>query len=273
MTGVSQHRGTITVGRHPMVADASPASQTCTGPRGPCEPLLACSRGVDECASAKVDGAWADAAVRRPSAPKDLVAAAANPPLRNADDESEEFDDERTNTQARRPWAQAVLREYLASRDPDYQLSPENSWIGRLSGQQARFLQELPYTLSLPSLNALVVHAGLVPGQGLATSPRNMVSMRNLLVRDPWEQGGILGVSNECEGSVPWGSLWNGPAHVYFGHDAKRMLQTWPRCTGLDTGCVYGNSLTGVFVTGPSAGKMVSVKALQMHKNPLKSEL
>lgn len=168
---------------------------------------------------------------------------------------------------------EVVLREYLASRDPDYRLSPENSWIGRLSGQHARFLQELPYTLNLPSLNVLVVHAGLVPGQGLGTSPRNMVSMRNLLVRDPWEQGGILGVSKECEGSVPWGSLWNGPAHVYFGHDAKRMLQTWPHCTGLDTGCVYGNSLTGIFVTGPSAGKMVSVKALHMHKNPHKSEL
>uniref|UniRef100_A0A090X8Z6 Putative ser/thr protein n=1 Tax=Ixodes ricinus TaxID=34613 RepID=A0A090X8Z6_IXORI len=85
---------------------------------------------------------------------------------------------------------EAVLREYLASRDPDYQLYPENSWIGRLSDQHAHFLQELPYTLGLPSLNALVVHAGLVPGQGLATSPRNMVSMRNLLVRDPSGAGG-----------------------------------------------------------------------------------
>ncbi|CAN7938215.1 unnamed protein product [Ixodes hexagonus] len=167
---------------------------------------------------------------------------------------------------------EVVLREYLASRDPDYKLSPENSWIGQLNSQQAHFLQELPYTISLPSLNTIIVHAGLVPGLDLNTSPKDMVSMRNLVVKDPWEEGGIQGLSKEKEGSQPWGSLWNGPAHVYFGHDAVRKLQEWPHCTGLDTGCVYGGSLTGVFITGPSARKMVSVKASQVHKNPFKSE-
>lgn len=161
---------------------------------------------------------------------------------------------------------QVVLKEYLASRNPAYSLSPENTWIKNLSAEKVRYLQELPYTISLPSLNSLIVHAGLVPGQGLKTSLRDMVTMRNVVIRDVWEDGGLQGVSNEVEGSEPWARLWNGPEHIFFGHDAKRMLQQRPYCTGLDTGCVYGNMLTGIFIAGPNAGQLVSIKAKQAHK-------
>jgi hypothetical protein len=42
--------------------------------------------------------------------------------------------------------------------------------------------------------------------------------------------------------------MYVGPPFVVYGHDAKRKLQmhTWAR--GLDTGCCYGGSLTGLLI-------------------------
>ena len=43
----------------------------------------------------------------------------------------------------------------------------------------------------------------------------------------------------------PWTDYYTGDATVVFGHWARAGLQVGPRWRGLDTGCVYGHSLTG----------------------------
>ena len=59
-------------------------------------------------------------------------------------------------------------------------------------------------------------------------------------------------MANEKE-RFRWHELHNGPALIVFGHDAKQGLfrKTLPSgrpiCVGIDTGCTYGNSLTGYF--------------------------
>lgn len=43
-----------------------------------------------------------------------------------------------------------------------------------------------------------------------------------------------------------WDGSTHGPPRIIFGHDARRRLQKHPNALGLDTGCLYGNGLTGL---------------------------
>ena len=45
----------------------------------------------------------------------------------------------------------------------------------------------------------------------------------------------------------PWFESWRGPETVVFGHWATRGKVDLPLCKGLDTGCVYGGRLTGLW--------------------------
>lgn len=124
-------------------------------------------------------------------------------------------------------------------------------------------MQELPYTISIPSFKTTVVHAGLVPNVPLEQqSFADMVTMRNVLkTESPAESPSFSfsdnGTSDSWEGSSKgnagesWAKIWSDHCergnslqhHVYFGHDAKRGLQQYKYATGLDTGCCYGKPL------------------------------
>lgn len=101
------------------------------------------------------------------------------------------------------------------------------------------FLRALPLVIELPSLHAIVVHGGLLPGVPLDAQPRKYL----LNLRSITDDGQP---STRAKDGVPWGSRWTGPEHVVFGHDAVRGLQRYLHATGLDTGCVYGRRLTAL---------------------------
>jgi hypothetical protein len=105
------------------------------------------------------------------------------------------------------------------------------------------YLEAMPLYLPVPELDLIVVHAGLVPGLPLYRQPRKML----LNIRSVAPDGEP---SKRQDAGVPWASLWPGPAHVVFGHDAMRGLQQHPFATGLDTGCVYGQALTAMIFPG-----------------------
>ncbi|XP_039253768.2 bis(5'-nucleosyl)-tetraphosphatase PrpE [asymmetrical]-like [Styela clava] len=148
---------------------------------------------------------------------------------------------------------QAVLRSALKYRSGEKESNPKwaNSWAKHLSNGQFEFLRNLPYTISIPILNIIIVHGGLHPHYPLnLQDEHNMLHMRSLSwVKDDFH-GQKLVATSRHEGTL-WAQCWQGTEHVYFGHDAVKKLQIESNCTGLDTGCLYGGKLTGVLLKIP----------------------
>eukprot|EP00755_Sulcionema_specki_P032572 Sspe_Gene.19819::Locus_7242_Transcript_1_1_Confidence_1.000_Length_1165::g.19819::m.19819 len=134
-------------------------------------------------------------------------------------------------------------------------------WALNLLPDDELWLRQRPFSVTLPQYKAIVVHAGVLPGVPVDRHPLEVLSkMRNIVtqffVNIPTASG---------HHGVPWVELYEGPYHVFFGHDAARGLQLTPYATGVDTGCVYGGNLTAVDI---ASRKMYSVKAHRQYVAP-----
>jgi len=137
-------------------------------------------------------------------------------------------------------------------------------WVEHITPECAEWMQRLPYTISLPRQNAIVVHAGLVPSLPLQRQERKtMVTARNLVESGDSEPAVAV---SKTERGAPIGSCWPGPSLVVYGHDAKRGLQRYPHAVGLDTGCVYGKKLSGIYLDDPA--NVIQVAAARQYSVP-----
>lgn len=100
-----------------------------------------------------------------------------------------------------------------------------------------------------------VVHAGLHPSGSLDRTTLQMaVSMRRWPKEHVW-----------CP---RWHEVYRGDRRVIFGHDARRGLVRverggLPWLVGLDTGCVYGGTLSGYLV---QADRILQVPAREVYQ-------
>ncbi len=135
---------------------------------------------------------------------------------------------------------------------------PHQQVVDELEEPDWQWLADLPFYLELPEHEALVVHAGLLPDLPLdRQKPDDLMNMRSV------RPDGTA--SRRYEDGEPWASLWPGPRLVIFGHDAVRGLQRHPHALGLDTGCVYGGWLTGVWLPDLD---LISVPARAVYSEP-----
>lgn len=92
------------------------------------------------------------------------------------------------------------------------------------------------FPLWLEDKNLMLVHGGLVPGlHPEQTNPWHLVSIRT------WDGEGA---DLKKESNPPWFDLYDGDDVVVFGHWAALGGIDRPKVIGLDTGCVYGGSLS-----------------------------
>jgi hypothetical protein len=158
---------------------------------------------------------------------------------------------------ARQHGAEAVLGNHddhaLDAYHGDLDVKPTHRAVASsLSPADLDWLEARPLWIHIDDYREpyVVIHGGMVPGVPLEEQQReHLLNLRSIA------DGGRP--SKKIEGH-PWASLWRGPAHAVFGHDAVRGLQKYKHATGLDTGCVYGRALTALILP---TGELVSEPA------------
>jgi hypothetical protein len=130
----------------------------------------------------------------------------------------------------------------LAGHAGKVRLGPDHQSVAESFAEDDwRALEAMPLWLDLPEHGARVVHAGVVPGLEITRTPKDaLLRMRTIDSHGDW--------SDARDGGTLWGALYKGPPHVVFGHNALPSPQIHQWATGIDTGCVYGQRLTGLLL-------------------------
>lgn len=99
----------------------------------------------------------------------------------------------------------------------------------------ASFFNRLPFTIDLGT--HLVVHAGLRPNVELySQTTGDLTRLRT------------LGGDRESDEGTPWYHVYYGEKTVLFGHWPAPEPRRGKKAIGLDTGCVYGHTLTAYII-------------------------
>lgn len=120
------------------------------------------------------------------------------------------------------------------------------------TSRYCEYLGSLPLFIDLGS--HVVVHAGVRPGIPLAEqSHEDLTELRT------------LGPDRTSRAGIPWYEVYDGEHTVLFGHWPNSEPRMGKRAIGLDTGCVYGGSLTTYII---ESNEFKSVPALQAYDAP-----
>jgi bis(5'-nucleosyl)-tetraphosphatase (symmetrical) len=116
---------------------------------------------------------------------------------------------------------------------------------GMLSGA-ARWMRSWPYFRE--GADWIVVHAGLHPKKSPEeTSSAFLTEVRYCTVKGRRPKGADGKLTRPPKGFLPWYTYYDGPRTVVFGHWARRGLIVRGPLRGLDSGCVYGGTLSGLW--------------------------
>lgn len=148
-----------------------------------------------------------------------------------------------------------------------------------LKPDDVAFLEKAVLFHELPEHKALVVHAGVpptmrhLPDLGDLKGKRKKFANQMLRFRFADSDGHMVPLS-DCDPSrhTFWADDYDGRfGHVFFGHEpfTGEEPKSFDHATGLDTGCVFGGSLTvAIFERGAKEPHFVSEKAKAKYAEP-----
>jgi predicted phosphodiesterase len=119
------------------------------------------------------------------------------------------------------------------------------------------YIRTLPLILDFPEIGATVVHGGVMPGHALSEQ-ESLKTLR--YVRHEGDHWVPVPKGKERRGDRFWAELWNGDRTILYGHTPRDAVRFDRKAIGLDTGCVYGGSLSAA-VWADRRWQIVDVKA------------
>jgi diadenosine tetraphosphatase ApaH/serine/threonine PP2A family protein phosphatase len=128
----------------------------------------------------------------------------------------------------------------------DARLLPDHLETRRaLDEAHLRYFETLPLFIRLPEFGAAVVHAGALPGVPLeAQDPYHLLHAQ--CVKPPGKKS--YWPSKAPADFTFWTHHWQGPERLIFGHTVVTEPLMTEHAVGIDTGCVYGRSLTALIL-------------------------
>lgn len=115
------------------------------------------------------------------------------------------------------------------------------------------FIERWPRVVHIPDRNIAVVHGGLFPDMPVKRTAIERASGDVIRLRWIRREGGRWrrsGKTRRSDADVLWSELWSGPATILYGHTPLREPRVDRYAIGLDTGCVYGGTLTAAVHEG-----------------------
>jgi hypothetical protein len=123
-----------------------------------------------------------------------------------------------------------------------------------------QMLEALPPYLDLPAHAVRVVHGGVVPRRPIEEHDVHLLTHLRSIRSD--------GSPSSDRDGTRWAALYTEEPHIVFGHNATDGLQLYHCATGLDTGCVYGGSLTALVLEQNQRPASVSARPDQLVQVP-----
>lgn len=127
------------------------------------------------------------------------------------------------------------------SGNKDLLKSKDKKTYARLADSDFEEILTWPHVIHISSLNVLAVHGGF--GPGIPWRDQDPFLVTHIQVLDSL---GRPAKRSDAPNGHPWAEKWNGPEHVVYGHTPRPHPLHHARATGLNTGCVYGYTLTGL---------------------------
>ena len=162
-------------------------------------------------------------------------------------------------------------------RNPMYPDPDQENTINQLTDIEIAWLEGLPYCIELPEFNAVVVHAGFVPGVPLDKQTKEIMTMVRFVNSETHHMMSLeMPGFRQPAGSIFWADIWDGKQDVIFGHTVvgRDWIRAWDginntRCYGIDTGCVFGGYLSAMVLdpSVPNGREVFQVKAAREYSH------